>query len=251
MAKQDGALEIKGTIGNLTFYKTQDGYLVKKKTSLSKDKIKSSSSFQRTRENMAEFTTAANAAKNLRATFKKLLKQSSDNRVVSRLLTLMLRVIQLDTTNVPGKRVVENNNLALLDGFDFNNKGLLDVTFSAPYTVTFTRTSGDITLDIEPFIPAVLITAPDGATHFKIQLAAAAVDFTVKKNTAIAAESAELPWDSTETAPLNLSVTLPAASTLPVFILLHVQFLKQVNGVFYSLFNGAFNACGLVEVDTP
>jgi hypothetical protein len=251
MAKQDSALEIKGTIGNLTFYKSQDGYLVKKKTSLSKDKIKSDASFQRTRETMAEFSTAARAAKTLRAAFKKLLKQSSDNRVVSRLLTTMLRVVQADTINVPGKRTVVNNNLSLLDGFDFNIKGLLGVTLGAPYTITFTRSSGDVTLDFDSFIPALLIAAPDGTTHFKIQLAAAPVDFSAKKNTAVTAESAELPWDNTPTAALNLNLLLPAASTLPVFILLHVQFLKRVNGAFYALNNGAFNACGIVETDIP
>jgi hypothetical protein len=171
--------------------------------------------------------------------------------MVSRMVTAMLKILKGDTVNKRGSRTIVDSNLVLLDGFDFNNKGLLGVTFSAPYTITYTRTSGDVALSIETIIPALLVAAPEGATHFKIQLAAAPVDFTAKKNTAVTIESSMLPWDNTTTDPLNLALSLPAASTLPVFILLQLQFLEQVNTDYYALNNGAYNACGIIEIDIP
>jgi hypothetical protein len=54
MAKQIGIIKTQGTIDDLTFSKTKDGYIVKKRTSLDGTKINSDPNFQRTRENNSE-----------------------------------------------------------------------------------------------------------------------------------------------------------------------------------------------------
>jgi len=66
MAKQIGVIKIQGTIEDLTFRKTQDGYMVSKKSAVNKSRITNGSSFVRTRENMAEFSNATKAGKLLR-----------------------------------------------------------------------------------------------------------------------------------------------------------------------------------------
>ena len=66
MPKQKGFLKLEGTYDDVTFMKTQDGYIAKKKSSISKQRIKTDKKFQRTRENNAEFTNAAKAGKLLR-----------------------------------------------------------------------------------------------------------------------------------------------------------------------------------------
>ncbi len=58
MARQSGIVPLKGTIGNITFYKSQDGYLAREKGSLDAKRIASDPKFQRTRENGAEFSRA-------------------------------------------------------------------------------------------------------------------------------------------------------------------------------------------------
>jgi hypothetical protein len=141
--------------------------------------------------------------------------------------------------------------MSLFGDFDFNNKGILSTTLLAPYTVTFTRASGDVQLDIPSFTPQLGITAPQGATHYQLQLAAAPVNFAAKKNPGVQTSSAVLPWDNTPTTALSLTLALPAASTYPVFILLQVQFMEQLNADYYPLQNGAFNACAIIDVDTP
>jgi hypothetical protein len=251
MAQQKGAFPMQGTLGNVTFFKSQDGFLVKQKSAVSKDKIMSSPKFKRTRENMAEFGRAGKTGKYLRTPFKPLLELSSDNRMISRLVTLLLTIIHTDTTNKRGQRTVQNGNLSLLEGFEFNSKGILSTAFTAPYTYAYDRTTGNVTLDVASFVAAQSVQAPEGATHFKLQLAAGALDLSSNKNSAQFIESSVYPWDDTGVPAINLTLALPAASTLPVFALLQIQFLKQENTNNYQLQNGAYNACAIINVNTP
>ncbi len=63
MARQDGILPMKGTIDNITFYKSGDGYIARKKTSLDANRIAKDPVSERTRETGAEFTRAGQATK--------------------------------------------------------------------------------------------------------------------------------------------------------------------------------------------
>ena len=55
MAQQSGIIPLKGTLGNITFYKSKEGYLAREKGGVSAERIASDPAFQRTRENGAEF----------------------------------------------------------------------------------------------------------------------------------------------------------------------------------------------------
>jgi hypothetical protein len=63
--------------------------------------------------------------------------------------------------------------------------------------------------------------------------------------------SSVLPWDNVATTALTLTLSLPAASAFPVFILLQVQFFIRVNADDYPLNNGAYNACAIISINTP
>lgn len=70
MAQQKGIIPLKGTIGNITFYKSKDGFLAREKGSLDATRIANDPAFQRTRENGAEFGRAGKAGKVLRTAFR-------------------------------------------------------------------------------------------------------------------------------------------------------------------------------------
>ena len=57
---------------DITFYKTQDGHLVKTKSSISASRITTDAAFVRTRENGTEFGSAAKAGKILRDSLRVL-----------------------------------------------------------------------------------------------------------------------------------------------------------------------------------
>jgi hypothetical protein len=65
MARQEGPIKITGTIGNLTFYKMNGNYYVKKKSSLNRNKVLKSPKFERTRTHAGEFELASPTASKL------------------------------------------------------------------------------------------------------------------------------------------------------------------------------------------
>jgi hypothetical protein len=239
---------LKGTIGDITFYKSKDGYIAREKGGVDAKRIANDPAFQRTRENGSEFGRAGKAGKTLRMALRTLLLNSSDSRMVSRLTQLMIKVIQADLVNERGLRNVIDGEAELLNGFDFNITGKLVTTLFAPFTGAIDRVSGEISIDLASFIPATMIAAPSGTTHFKIISGGAAIDFEAETFVSSNSETAVLPWDMTPTVAINhLNVVTPN-STKPLFLALGVEFYQGVNGRMYPLKNGSYNPLALVQV---
>lgn len=249
MARQNGLIKLMGTIGNITFYKTKDGFLAKEKTFVSADRIAADPKFRRTRENMAEFGNACFSGKTLRHSFNTILKDTKDGKIVARLTKAMMQVLKSDTVNKRGKRAVSSGDLSLLKGFEFNANGVLNTTMYAPYTVNINRATGIMHLHVPSFVPASSVVVPPGATHFKLAAGVAAIDFTTQTFESAITQSAALPCDLTATAAVTLSNTVKAGSSLPLFVALGIQFYQEVNGDQYPLTDKSFNALSVVEVD--
>jgi hypothetical protein len=204
--------------------------------------------FQRTRENGAEFGRAGKAGKILRNAIRALSQNSSDSKMVSRLTREMVKVIQADTTNPRGLRNVIDGEAELLEGFDFNINGKLSTTVFAPFTATIDRVAGTLAVNIPAFVPVNMISAPAGATHFRFTSAGVEIDFEQQVYVVQTNNTAELPLDSAATAVINLSSSVTANSTHPLFLAFGIEFYQQVNGAMYPLKNGAFNTLALVKV---
>ncbi|WP_269223810.1 hypothetical protein [Flavobacterium sp. IMCC34518] len=248
MAKQRGIIKLKGTIGDITFYKSKDGYIAREKGGIDGNRIANDPAFQRTRENGSEFGRAGKAGKTLRLALRTLLLNSSDSRMVSRLTQVMVKVIQADMTNERGLRNVIDGEAELLSGFDFNISGKLGTTLFAPFVGGIDRVTGAITVDLEPFVPINMIAAPGGTTHYKIISAGAAIDFEAETFVVSSSETAVLPWDSSTTVAINHTNTVTPNSTKPLFLALGVEFYQGVNGKMYPLKNGSYNPLALVQV---
>ncbi len=248
MARQKGIIKLKGTIGDITFYKTKDGHLAREKGGIDASRIANDPAFQRTRENGSEFGRAGKAGKILRTALRQVLINSSDGRMVSRLTQAMTKVIQADATNPRGLRNVIDGEAELLAGFEFNIGGKLGTTLFAPFVGTIDRVSGLIGLSLAPFVPITMIAASSGTTHFKIISAGAAIDFEAETFEVTTSETAILPWDATLTAPIDQDNSVSANSTKPLFLALGVEFYQEVNGQMYPLKNGAYNPLSLVQV---
>lgn len=248
MAKQNGIIKIKGTIGDLTFYRSKDGHLVRENNPITAERIASDPAFIRTRENGQEFGRAGKAGKILRDAIKPLLQLAQDRLVVSRLTKAMMKVVKADATSTRGKRNVIDGELELLLGFDFNLDAKFSATLYAPSTATIDRVTGDAVFTVPSFKPSVMIAAPGGATHFKIVSMAAEIDFEKMLYVAHSQTTAALPWDENATAIITQTHSLPANSTHPLILLAGVQFLQQVNNELYPLKNGAFNALNMVQI---
>ena len=248
MAKQKGIIKLEGTIGDITFYKSQDGYLAREKGGIDANRIASDPAFQRTRENGSEFGAAGKAGKMLRVSLRALLQNTADNRMVSRLTQEMVKVVQADAINARGERNVIDGEAELLEGFEFNKYGKLGTALYAPFAAVINRVTGLLNVDIPSYVPENMIAAPGGTTHYKIISAGAEIDFENETYVIDNNNSAILPWDSVVTTALNLSNAVTANSTHPLFMALGIEFYQEINGVKYTLKNGAFNALALVKV---
>src|SRR5690606_6520866 len=249
MARQKGIIKLRGTIGDITFYKTQDGHMARERGGVDANRIANDPAFQRTRENGAEFGRAGKAGKLLRTAIRPLLLNSADSRMVSRLTRQMVRVIQADLVSDRGLRNVIDGEAELLLGFEFNIRGKLGTSLYTPYVVNIDRVTGELTVDIASFVPANMVVAPSGTTHFKIISAGAEVDFENESFVVASSETAILPWDATPTAVINQVNAVTANSTHPLFLVLGMEFYQEVNGQMYSLKNGAYNPLSIVLVN--
>lgn len=248
MAKQKGIFKVEGTIDEVTFYRSKDGYMVRGKGGVSAERIASDPAFIRTRENQAEFGRAGSAGKMFRSAFRTLLLNASDSRVVSRLHKEMMRVVKADLTSTRGLRNVLDGELELLEGFECNIDGKFAQTFFAPYTASVDRTTGVLTISIPPFVPLNSLFTPLEATHFQIIGGGGEIDFEAGTHTVTVSTPAAVPLSSDATNAIDFTFNVPANSTHPLFLLAGICFYQQVNGKEYPLKNGSYNALAVVKV---
>lgn len=249
MAKQTGIIKLKGTIGDISFYKTTDGHLARAKGGIDAQRIKTDPAFQRTRENGSEFGAAGKGGKLLRNSIRILLQNAKDKRVSSRLTTQVLKVVKTDTTNVRGERTIQDGTFGLLANFEFNINGKFNATMFAAFTNAFDRASGDATVNIPVFKPTTHIAGPSGTTHFKIVTGVAELDFENETFAFDNDETAILPYDGNDTAIIDLTASAPANSVLPIVQVLGIEFYQEVNGEMYPLKNGSYNALAIKIAD--
>lgn len=248
MAKQESIIEIKGTIGKLSFYKTEDGYMIRKKTSLSKERLAKDPAYARTRETMDMFKRAGDAGKLVRDALRPIAQNASDSKVVGRLSKQMTRVIKADVTNPRGKKNVLDGETELLTGFEFNARGKLTSTFFVPKEATIDRASGTVQVKLESFVPKKMIAYPAEATHFQLHIAGVEIDFERATYVAKFKSSDQLVLNDKELAAPGLSVALPPNSTHPLFLALGIDFFMEDVDGNKPLNNGAFNALAIIQV---
>ncbi|MFY0653025.1 MAG: hypothetical protein JXQ96_13370 [Cyclobacteriaceae bacterium] len=244
MARQKGIIKLEGTIGDVSFYKSKDGYLAREKGGVDGDRIKNDPAFQRTRENGSEFGRAGSSGRIIRNALRLLIQNASDPRVTSRLTKEVLKVIKSDSSNARGER-----DLSILEGFDFNVNGKLSTTMFAAYSTAVDRAAGSLTVSVPAFIPGNTIAFPQGATHMKVLVGAAEIDFENESFQFGQAESPEIVLGQGEVAQLDLVTNVTANTELDLFLVLGLDFLQEVNGVMYPMKNGSYNPLTIVEVD--
>jgi hypothetical protein len=266
MAKQVGLVKYSGTMGGVRHFKIKglEGDFAGLAGGPTSEQIYNDSAFERTRENMNEFGGCANAGKSLRVALSQIIKQFSDSRLTGRLTAIMKQINLEDQTEARGKRLIEiSTQRKYLTGLNFNANLSLSSIFNAAYTLTHTLARDSATLTVPTFSPSTLISAPAGATHFRLVNAIAVVtDWLYNSSTgkyeptdAVINELSDVKYsDYSElnaivpeiiiTTELAGSPTIgPSASVLNC---VGIEFFQQV-GVNYYLFSSG-NALRIDEV---
>jgi len=249
MARQKGPFKASGTISDVVFYKSKFGYILRSKGSLNRKRIQKDPAFSRTRENNSEFITATKGVKTLRSAFRSLIHSVSHPFLAGRLTREMVRIIRADLIHDRGKRVIANENLVLLEGFDFNPEAPITKILFAPYKITINQEKGELLVIFPPFVSRESIKAPSKTAYFKITVAIAEIDFEKKAFVFNQQETDAMCANGDLIPEIRFMQNITADSKLPVFVLIGVSFYQLVNGNAYSLNDGKFNCLSIAKVD--
>ncbi len=249
MGRQDSVIKILGQVDGLTFYKSQRGYEVRKRSGVSGDRIRKDPAFARTRENGQEFARAGQASRKLRIALRSAVVKNSDRLMASRMMREMMKVVKADTVHTRGMREALPANIGLLEGFEFNASASLVTTMKAPFQATIDRVTGVVEVTVPEFIPEDMITPPEGATHARLVIAGLELNLTDGQYVVKTGQSDSFLLDSPVIPAITLSQALPPASVQPLFLAFGISFFQLMNGALYPLKNGTHNAMALIKTD--
>ncbi|MGJ8593530.1 MAG: hypothetical protein ACSHXF_13345 [Aquaticitalea sp.] len=246
MAKYSSLFKVEGTLGEVTFFKSEDGYQMLTKGGVSKSRIAKDPAFARTRENNQEFANAATGGKMLRQAIIDLLADAKDSKLASRLTKQMSIVKNADLVSPRGMRNVAEGILTAdgknaLKGFDFNRHAILSAVLLNDYVLN--PVTGEITM--VGLIPADRLHFPEGATH---------VEFTSGYlNLELATDIKDLQLSNVVNLPINGTATTVTLTPLGIpvgagqqFYFLKVAFFQEINAVQYPLKNGGIQRAKIV-----
>lgn len=248
MPKQVGLIKIEGKLGDISFYKSKFGYILRSKGGVSGARLKTDPKFKRARENMAEFGHSAQKGAQFRGMLAPLIQRIKDSRVNHRLLVKIREVMNTDTSHVPGKRKLADGNLGLLEGFEFNVHSPLSSSFYGAFLPEIDRTSGKVGIEIPDFDPKEILVDAKPATHFRFVAGILEWDPADDKGHFVFQQSAYLPTSAALQAPISLGGHVQANSTKPVFFVVGLEFGQEINGQIYVLGDHAYKSARLIRV---
>jgi len=163
MAKFNPNFGLNGSLGNLSFYTRWDmeDVITRTKGGASKEKIRTSPKFARTRELNSEFAGRASASQWLmHACWPH--KALADYNIAGPLNTRVKPIQVMDTESPRGQRNVRlSANPRLLEGFSFNRRTSFDAVVRNPVGWSISRETLSATVDIPALLPGINFYKPE------------------------------------------------------------------------------------------
>ncbi|MEO6668533.1 MAG: hypothetical protein ABIN36_03585 [Ferruginibacter sp.] len=251
MAKQKSIVKLSGTIDDITFSQTKDGFVARKSIKkVSKETLATDPKYARLRENISEFNRGVSAGKQMRIAVQDALLNCADKRLGTRMTQAMMAVLLSDSSGKRGERTVANGNVALLKGFNFSAASQLSTSMKLVFPSAIDRAAGKLTADIPSFVPEDVLVPSKGATHFKIHSVGLEINFDNNLHNSKLFESAGIALGTDPTPAISILHDLGANSTNPLFLLVGIKFYQEVNGVFYPLKSNSSNALTIIEAES-
>lgn len=178
MAKIQSPFEIRGSVGNMTYFKNEYGQQIKEKGGPTEWQVKNLERFTNTRHNAAEWKSATAASRLVRHAMGISLLHSVNNiRLSGRMNGRLLAAIHGDLVNDYGERRVSAGNLSALSGFEFNHKLSLEDALPLNMENCFSIEAGKLAVDIPAFRIRKKKSLPADATHYRLVSCILTIDF--------------------------------------------------------------------------
>lgn len=234
MAKQAGYIKLEGTIGDLSFYKNRDGeFIARRKGGVSRKRILTDPRYQRTRENLTEFSTAASSVKFLKNAFREIEIKSNGGKLHNRLYSLAMKIVKSDTISVRGERKFELGDMTLMRGFEFSERARLENILKVKPSIQEDEAS--LTVVIPQLVPSKYLIFSEGSKFYRLSLIRAAVDFVQQTYYTEITATEPLPIDNLPAPTVSLSLPKPGVVGEKYFYALAVEFFLDVNGSQYDM----------------
>ncbi|NII28197.1 hypothetical protein HB364_24150 [Pseudoflavitalea sp. X16] len=241
MAQQVGPLFYTGSMGGTTGYKRNGKYFVKTKNMITRDTVLHSPRFVRTRENAKEWRRAVRAGMLVRHSLRHLIKnlQLADTPISGRLSAWMNRIVKSDPVSDRGARRITNGQLELLEDFAFRKGATFSSVCAAGPVSSIDTATGRMKIELRSFDPRQRIQLPEEvrATHFKIVLNGAAIDFEREQFQCGYQETDYLSMEEV-TAPICLEQLLAPTPGQALLVAIGVVFYVQGEGGRYERVSG-------------
>ena len=251
MKRQSGTIKLEATLDDLTYYKRNGVFLVKKKSAVSRSRLKYSPQYAAFRQHQQDFSRAARGGKLIRNALASLAAPVSDANCVARMTTAVLNVIQSDHTNPVGQRSVLNGDLNLLKGFEFNTGCALTQVLKAPFRLKTVAATNSVSLEIPVFKAAKHLRSPRNASHFQVVLGVASMDFNSGTYQTAFSETGQMSAKSSLGTSLSLNCLFHEFSTNPLLVVVGLRFSQYINGSYEPIQNGGYQALSMVGVLKP
>jgi hypothetical protein len=248
MAKQKGIIKIKGTIGDLSFYTTKYGDVVRTKWGPDKERRKNDPNFAEADRNSTEFGGCSASGKVFRHAVAAIISGASDSALNTRVNKLMFAVKNLDEKSGHGKRnvgigLMNPKAINLFKGFNFNIDGPLDSILKAPCVID--KVTGRIT--VSGLTEKGAIKFPKGATHVCFTGGWARIDFIEKKSELKNSGVKLLPKNAEQKSIILKPKAAPKIKGKDFFIL-KIGFFQEQGGELYALEDRKYNAAAIVGI---
>lgn len=235
MARLEGIIKFSGALGELVAYQRKGKWVVRRKTSLDKKRVKTDPAFKNSRKASQEFGGAATIGKYLRNKWHPILIQDKDTTLYHRLSSRIYQWIKAGQGE-PGARSFTWSNLANdFEPISLNQANAPDYFLERLPVPTRTANTLDYTLETH------CRNAPLSATHCKVGLHMLALPEFAWNGTKYQPIGNTLPLInlsagivSLET-PLNMQGTVNLPYSASYAFALSITFYQQTNNQFYPL----------------
>lgn len=226
MARQIADLPVTGSIGDVTYYKSKNGKFARKKPVVDKNNFTSNPKMAKVRAHTVDFAHAIKAGNLVRVAFRNMLKGAKEANTSTRLTSLMFRVVKSDLAHARGQRLVSSGDLSQLDNYEFNETRKVSKAIYSPINATVDRATGRVNVELTNVVPQRALNFPPNATHFRLTVGAAVLDFAGLKHSYAEASTQELPISSEQIDDIGLTAMLPANSTGVILVALGIEFFE-------------------------
>lgn len=250
-ANQNKLLQMMGETQQMTFYRKRNGeYALRRKGGITAEQYANDPRFELARANARDFARATKAASLIKSAFATITPPHATSDLYERLASHCKMIVKSDLQHDQGSRNLLDGNIELFKSFEFTTDNAFRnvVRFQPVYTVD--RAAGTVTVELPEHVPAESILSPKKATHYKIRVAASAVDFVAgEPSVASYADSPEMVIENIAKAAQTLTVKIPANTKDPVFVVALVDFFTTDNEKLVQLYKSKFKLMKMIGVD--